>query len=73
MDFETLANLGWREGLMAIVALLAIYLVIALLRMYRLRHPPSGDAFPRPFAANQAVAAYTAEQPPPQTQDNRDE
>ena len=64
MDFETLANLGWREGLMAIVALLAIYLVIALLRMYRLRHPPSGDASPRPFAATQAVAAYTAEQPP---------
>ena len=36
MDFETLANLGWREGLMAIVALLAIYMAIAFWRMYRL-------------------------------------
>ena len=64
MDFETLANLGWREGLMAIVALLAIYMAIAFWRMYRLRHPPVGDAPPQPFAASVAVAAYTAAQPP---------
>lgn len=63
MDFETLANLGWREGLMAIVALLAIYMAIAFWRMYRLRHPPSDEAPPPPFAACVAVAAYTAVQP----------
>ena len=63
MDFETLANLGWREGLMAIVALLAIYMAIAFWRMYRLRHPPSDEAPPPPFAASVAVAAYTAAQP----------
>lgn len=63
MDVEILGNLSWREGLMVVVALLAIYMAIVFLRMYRLRHPPSVDPAFQPSAAA-AVAAYQAEQPP---------
>jgi hypothetical protein len=61
MDFEALAGLGWREGLIAIIALLAAYVVIAFLRIRRLRH----EASPVDHLASQsAAAAYAAMQEP---------
>ena len=41
MDFEALAGLGWREGLIAIIALLAVYVVVAFLRIRRLKRDAS--------------------------------
>ena len=61
MDFEALAGLGWREGLIAIIALLAVYVVVAFLRIRRLKHDaPVADR----FAAQSAAAAYAAMQEP---------
>ena len=49
MDFEALPGLGWREGLMAIIALLAVYVVVAFLRIRRLkREAPLADRFVAP-------------------------
>jgi hypothetical protein len=61
MDLELLGSLGWREGLIAIIALLLA-----------LHHrplfppaPPAAGALPLPpLAAQSAVAAYTAIQEP---------
>jgi len=64
MDLEALGNLSWREALIAIIALLVLYLVLAFLRIRRLKHEPVGDDVPVPLAANPALAAYSSEQAP---------
>jgi hypothetical protein len=63
MDFEALAGLGWREGLVAIVALLAVYLVVAFLRMRKLKREAVAPAADR-YIAQSATAAYAAMQEP---------
>ena len=63
MDFEALAGLGWREGLIAIIALLALYVVVAFLRIRRLKRDALPLAVDR-FAAQSATAAYAAMQEP---------
>jgi hypothetical protein len=62
MDLELLGSLGWREGLMAIIALLVVYIIVLFFRMRRLQR--SMAAVP-PLAAQSAVAAYSAIQEPP--------
>ncbi len=57
MDFERLGSLGWREGLIAVIALLVLYLIVLFFRLWRLQQAPS--ALP-PLVAQSAVAAYTA-------------
>jgi len=37
MDIEQLSSLGWREGLIAIIALLLLYIIVLFVRMRRLR------------------------------------
>ena len=63
MESDFLANLGWREGLMILVGVLAIYIAFAYLRMRRLRRnePPVSPA-PLSFSASSAMAAYGADQ-----------
>ena len=65
MDFVGLANLSWREALIALVAFLALYVVVVFWRMHRLKRqkkPPIKTL--EPFVAQTAVAAYAAEQQP---------
>ncbi|MBL8416377.1 MAG: DUF2802 domain-containing protein [Propionivibrio sp.] len=64
MDFEALGNLSWREALIAIIALLVLYLVLAFLRIRRLKREPAIEELPVPLAAHPALAAYAAEQAP---------
>lgn len=65
MDFDVLSNLGWREGLMAVAGLLAIYVAIAYWRMRRLKRVEElARTAPLSFSANSAVAAYSVEQSP---------
>ncbi|MBL0168017.1 MAG: DUF2802 domain-containing protein [Propionivibrio sp.] len=64
MDFEALGNLNWREALIAIIALLVLYLVLAFLRIRRLKHEPEVDDVAVPLAAHPALAAYVAEKAP---------
>jgi hypothetical protein len=64
MDFEALGNLSWREALIAIIALLVLYLVLAYLRIRRLKHEPVVDDVPVPLAAHPALATYASEQAP---------
>lgn len=61
MDLEILGTPGWREGLLAIIALLVLYIVVLYVRMRRLQR----RAEPKPsLAAQSAVAAYAAIQQP---------
>ncbi|MFZ4537265.1 DUF2802 domain-containing protein [Propionivibrio sp.] len=64
MDFEGLANLGWRVALIAIIALLVIYVVFAFLRIRRLKREKVIISVPDPLAVKSAVAAYAAVQEP---------
>jgi hypothetical protein len=64
MDFEALASLSWREALIAIIALLALYVVVAFLRIRRLKHENIAISVHDPLAAQSAVAAYAAVQEP---------
>lgn len=64
MDLEALGNLNWREALIAIIALLVLYLVLAFLRIRRLKHEPVVDDVPVPLVAHPALAAYAAGQAP---------
>lgn len=64
MDFEALANLSWREVLIAIIVLLAVYVVVAFLRIRRLKRDRTAINRPDPLAAQSAVAAYAAVQEP---------
>ncbi len=61
MDLDLWGRLGWREGLIAIIGLLIVYIVVLYLRMRRLQH---GFAAMPPLAAQSAVAAYSAIQGP---------
>jgi len=66
MDFAGLANLSWREALIAIIAMLVLYVVVVFLRMRRLRREKEIIS----VAAQSAVNAYAAareepELPPP--------
>lgn len=68
MDFDLLGSVGWREGLIAIIALLLLYIVLLYVRMRRLQSGLSAVAVPQPVA-QAALAAYTAvhevHEPPP--------
>lgn len=61
MDLESLGSLGWREGLIAIIALLVGYIVLLFVRLRRLQHERNAVAA---HAARSAVASYTAVQEP---------
>ena len=62
MDFDLLANLSWRETLMAIVALLAAYVVVVFVRLHRIKQGKLDLSVPEQLAAKSALAAYAAEQ-----------
>lgn len=64
MDFEALGNLSWREALIAIIVLLVFYLVLAFLRIRRLKREPVVENVPVPQAVHPALAAYASEQAP---------
>ena len=61
MDLELLGSLGWREGLMAVIALLLLYIIVLFFRLRRLQH---GAPALLPMAAQSAMAAYAAIQEP---------
>jgi len=65
MDFDLLANLTWRETLIAVVALLALYVVVVFLRLRRIKQGKMDLSVPEQLAAKSALAAYAAEQSPP--------
>ena len=68
MNLDVLANLTWREALIALVALLALYVIVVFWRWYRLRlaRPPSAEVNPAMASSvNSAISAYTAEQSAP--------
>ena len=65
MDFDLLANLTWRETLIAIVALLVLYVVVVFLRLHRIKQGKMDLSVPEQLAAKSALAAYAAEQSPP--------
>lgn len=44
MDIEQLAGLGWREGLLAIVALLVLYIILLFVRLHRLQRDLQASA-----------------------------
>lgn len=62
MDPDFLAYLGWREALIAVVALLVVYILISFLRIGRLKNRAIQAQNPAPHVAPAAVAAYTAVQ-----------
>jgi hypothetical protein len=64
MEIEVLTNLSWREGLIAIVVLLVVYLLVVFLRFNRLRREKSAASLPNTVALNSAIAAYSAVQKP---------
>ena len=64
MEIEVLTNLSWREGLIAIVGLLVIYLLVVFLRFNRLRREKTAASLPNTVALNSAIAAYSAIQKP---------
>ena len=66
MDSDFFSALGWREGLMAIIGLLAVYVVFISLRVHGLRQAESrARNAPLTFTANAAVTAYGAAQTVP--------
>ncbi len=64
MDFDALTNLSWREALIAVVALLVLYVVIAFWRIRRLKRQKVAASTHDLLAAQSAVAAYAAVQEP---------
>ena len=64
MDFEFLAYLGWREALIAAIALLALYILFAFLRINRLRDETRRVQELSPGAIQDAVSSYAAVQEP---------
>lgn len=64
MDLELLANLSWREALIALVVLLVLYLVLAFLRIRRLKREKNVISTPDSVAAQSVLAAYNAVQEP---------
>ena len=68
MDFDFLASLSWREMLIAIVALLVLYVGVVFLRLRRIKQGKMDLSVPEQLAAKSALAAYAAEQSPPEAQ-----
>ena len=64
MDFGGLANLSWREALIAAIVLLALYVVVVYVRMRRLKRAKAGIEAPQVRKAQSAMAAYAAVQEP---------
>jgi hypothetical protein len=64
MDFDVLANLRWREALIVIVVLLAVYVVVVFWRLHRLKQAKLEIATHEPLAVKSAISAYAAEQDP---------
>ena len=64
MDFEALANLSWREALIAIIALLVLYVVVAFWRFRRLKRSKANTVALESQNVQAAVAAYVAVQEP---------
>jgi len=64
MDFGGLANLSWREALIAAIVLLLLYVVVVYLRMRRLKRAKAEADVPPVRDAKLAVAAYAAVQEP---------
>ncbi len=56
MDLEALANFSWREALIAIIALLVLYLGVAIVRMRRLKRRKTIVDTVEPLVAQAAVA-----------------
>jgi hypothetical protein len=64
MGFEGLTNLNWRDALIVIVVLLAVYVLVVFLRMRHIKHEKAEVS----AAAQSAVAAYAAvREPEPET------
>ena len=61
---DALANLSWREALIAIIAGLVLYVIVVFLRMRRLKRAKAAATGAAFAAAQSAVAAYAAEQTP---------
>lgn len=63
-----LANLSWREALIAVIALLVLYVLVVFLRMRHLKRSKvvfdTEAGFVEPLVAQAAVAAYTASTSP---------
>ena len=66
MDFEFLASLSWREMLLALVVLLAIYIMVAFLRINRLKREARFAQELPPGAVQDAVQSHAAAQEPGQ-------
>ncbi len=64
MEFAGFTELTWREALIAIVALLTVYVVVVSVRIWRLRQREALRQTRDFFAAHRAVAAYTAVETP---------
>lgn len=64
MDFDFPINLSLREALIALVALLALYVIVAFWRIHRLKLRKAAEVKPSPVASQSAVAAYAAVQEP---------
>ena len=58
---DFLAYLGWREALIAVVALLVVYILIAFLRIGRLKNNAAQTQSPAPLAAPTGDAASAAD------------
>lgn len=57
MDIEQLGSLGWREGLLAIIALLVLYIIVLFVRMRRLQRDLERGTMLAEKAAPTAAAA----------------
>ena len=64
MEFSGLTELSWREALIAVVALLAVYVVVVLVRIWRLKQRAASRQAQDFFSAQRAVAAYAAVEEP---------
>ena len=64
MDFDFPTNLSLRDALIVLVALLALYVIVAFWRINRLKRRKAAELSPSPTASHTAVAAYTAVQEP---------
>lgn len=68
MDLDALEGFGWREALVAIIAMLALYVVVLYLRIRRLKRGNEENIAPGALVARAALAAYTQEHEPTLTE-----
>ena len=64
MDFDFPTNLSLRDALIVLVALLALYVIVAFWRINRLKRRKAAELSPSPMSSQTAVAAYAAVQEP---------